>query len=902
MSGASERIGVAVFTVCMLLLPRWLRERAGEEMIDVFRARHRGARGPLQTLAAWLVEIRGVGLTAVRARLDADARWTGRGARPSPNPRRNRMDSLSKDLRFALRTLGRRPTTTAVAILTLGLGVAASTAMFSVVDAVLLARLPYPEPDRVVRVYSTNPSMEGHPTLGDAAQRGVFSPPEYTDLVGLSGGVFESFAVAGGWGSALLSGLDGRNERIPVGMATYALLGEVLGIRPLVGRLPVEDDVGRGRRLVLTEGFWTRRFGRDPGVVGSTLTLNGNPYEVLGVIPASAELPGTDWDVEAWSLLTPNEDRGNHSWYGFARLADGMTPERASEQLTTAFRDAVADNHDHGVNVFPERAEQIRGVEGPLLLLTAASFLLLLVACGNVAVLLVGVALDRQAELAVRAAMGASRGRLFQQLLTEALVLSGAGALVGVGLAAAVTRGLVFLAPAGVPRMDEAGVDLTVLSFAAGAALVCGILAGILPSMAFSRESLRGSLGTARGGTDNRARLQGTVVVAEIALATVLLVGGGLLVRTVLALRAIDPGFDADRTLSVAFSFPTFELLEGIEGDSARYFAVEQIQARIADEVAALPGVEGASYTSVVPLSPGRGNNYVNPDGVGGEDDRSGILAERRFVTPGYFETMGIDLVEGRTFTQDDDRFGGPGVMILSEGLAQQAWAERSAVGRRMDYWGRETTVIGVVANVNDEEIESDTDYAFYVPTHQADQRSGTMIVRTSGDPTLQIPAVRQRIWSVVPAAAIYSVRPMEAWISDQIAAERYRARLAMVFALLAGFFSVMGIYAVTSRTVSARTREIGIRMALGAERGEVLGRVLIRAGRLALFGAAAGMLASFVAARFVAGFLFGVEPLDPLTLFGVAGAMGVASVAAAYAPGRRATRIDPVTALKVER
>ncbi len=899
-----ERFGVALFRAAMLLLPGWLRERAGDEMVAVFVQRHRRASTMRQTVTAWSTEFSGVVVTGVRARL-GPYRQPGRGRGPSARNGGMGMNQLAQDLRFALRTWRRRPGITFVAVTTLGLGIASSTAMFSVVDAVLLTELPYPEPDRVMRVYPGNPAMAGHPTLGGAAIRGTFAFPEHEDLVSVADGVFESFALASGWGGGILTSDDeGPPMRIPLGSATPELLGGVLRIEPLVGRLPSRQDADLERNvLVLTEGFWERRFARDPGVVGTTVSVDRTPYEIIGVMPSTADLPDRDFEVEAWTIMGRDMNRGNHSYNGFGRLAAGVTPELASARLSDAYRLGIQDHHDHTINVLPARAEQTRRVRGALTLLTVASLLLLFVACGNVTVLLLGVALDRERELAVRTALGAERKRIFAQLLTESTLLGGAGALIGVALAAIATRGLVFLAPAGVPRIESAAVDLRALAFCVVAAVGCGLLSGLLPSVTFSRHDLRRSIGGTRGSTDSRARLQGLVVAAEVALATVMLVGGGLMVRTVLALRAVDPGFETADVLTVNFSLPTGVLLEGVVGDEARSELLQTTYAGIAEQTAALPGVESAAYTSVLPLGPGRGNNYVYPDGANPADvaDSDQLLAERRFITPNYFETLGIEIVAGRGFTADDDRTGATGTMIISKGLADAAWPGESPLGREMSYWGRSTTVVGVADNVNDEDVRNGTDLAFYVPLNQADQTSGTLVLRTSVEPTSLAGAVRSRIEEAVPGAVVISARPMSDLLAEQIAGERYRARLAVVFAALAALFSLMGIYAVSSRSVTARSREIGIRMALGAERSTILGSVVRQAGRLALVGAAIGIAVSTAAGRLIEGFLWGVDAVDPVWMLLVAATLGLAAVAAAFAPGRRATRVDPLSALRAE-
>jgi len=886
-----ERFGVLLFRLVLLLQPRWLRRRAGAEMVSVFQERHRSAVGASGLVRAWSIELGGALAAAIRSRLGPrDPRHR--------TPRRSLMDSLGQDVRFALRAVRRRPLPAFLAVLTLGLGIAASTGMFSVVDAVLLRPLPFPEPDRIVSIYPTNPSLRGHPTLGEAAERGTFSYPEFADLRDNRGDVLERVAILA-YSGGILASEDGPAERVPMAATSAALFTSVLPVEPLRGTLFTEEqERDQASVLLITEDFWERRFGRDPAVVGRVLDI-GDGMEVVGVLPRSFELSG--WNVDAWRLMPRGENRGNHSHYALGRLAEGVTPEAAAVSLTAAFRAAAPDEVGHGehaINVFDRRTDETHGVRGPLLLLAGAALVLLLVACGNVAVLLLGAALDREHELSVRGALGAGRRRLAQQLLTESIVLAGAAAAVGIGLTSLSLKGLVFLAPSGVPRIAAATVDGRALLAATVFAAACGILFGLAPALIFSRTDGQRRLGGTRGGSrQGRARIQGIVVAGELALATVLLVGAGLLGRTVLALSDVQTGFALDELLMVRLSIPFDRVLAGMEDVERQSEAQLAFYDRLQGEVSSIPGVVGAAFTSNVPLTGDMGNNDITPEGyVGGP-----LIAERRFVSYDYFDVMGMRIVEGRGFYELEDQVDAPATMVISEGVARLAFGDESAIGKRISYWGRPTTVVGVVENVRDESLNRGTDLAFYVPRRQSGQYYGQLIVRTGMSPISLVPAIRRRIQEVDPGIAVVAIQPMTANLSSEIASERYRARLVAVFSALAATFALLGIYGVTARSVASRTRELGIRKALGAERQSVLTLVLKQGVRLAVWGGALGFVLAWMGSRFVATYLYGVQRADPITMAGTALFLAVTSLVASLAPGVRAARIDPVEALRAE-
>lgn len=882
-----EELGVRIFRAILLLMPRGLRREIGADMEQLFRDRHRSVDGWLGVTAAWGKEFVGALATAVRGH--------GSGLRPNVKGkgRGEMLGQISKDMAYAIRTFRRRPMQTGLAVITLALGIAASTAMFSVVDAVLLSPPPYPEPDRVVMVYPTNPSLAGHPTLADAAVRGTFSWPEIEVLREYGGAAVPHVTVLYRTG-LVLNGDAGPAERVSTVRTTADLFTDILPVAPLRGRLFTEEEQNSHAPVILiTQGFWERRFGSDPDIVGRLLSFGSTQLEVVGVLPERFGLSG--YPTDTWTLMPEDDNWGRHSWRAIGRMADGITPEEASVALTQAFQTQAIESHrEHGINVFQRHSEETRGVRGPLLLISVAALVLLLVACGNVAVLLLGAAIDREGELAVRGALGAGRGRLFQQLITESLLLASLGAGLGLVLTAFASQGLTALAPEGVPRIDEAAVNFRALGLGVGMALLCGLLVGSAPAWLYSTTNLADAMGT-RGAKTGRTGLQGVVVVAELALATALVVGAGLLGRTVLAMNAIDPGIEIDELAYANMSFYSSRVLpEGTDGgtEATRLF-LEEVRAA----VEAIPGVTAASFTTQIPLSGSRGNNDIRTPGYSGDQ----VVAARRFVSANFMETAGIEVVEGRGFLPSDDRPDAPATMIISQGVADIMFPDVSPIGRTMTYWGIDTEIVGVVENISDEVVDTPVELAYYVPRGSGGDAGSDLLIRTSDDPAAVIPEVRRRIQALSSDIAITSLAPLSELMEGQVAERLYRARLVVVFSAMAAIFALMGIYGVTARSVAARTRELGIRRALGAPQGDVMRLVLKQALRLGAWGTAAGILGALAAGRVIEQFLWGVESTDPFTLVGTALLLGTASVLAALVPGRRASRIDPIEALRAD-
>jgi putative ABC transport system permease protein len=806
-----------------------------------------------------------------------------------------RLASWLKDWKYAYRALSRRKRLTVLAVLTFGVGVGGTTAMSTVLNAVLLKPLPFPDSEQIVSVYTRNPELRGHATMGEFAERGYLSKPEFEALRERSKGLLTGLALLSQGGGVMTEGDE--PEMIRTGITTPDLFARVLRVQPITGRLFGEEDARTSSAvLLLTESFWVRRFGADPDIAGRTIRMGGMAFTVLGVLPQSATLPG--YDVDAWFLARDDESWGNHWLIAIARLAPGLTAAQVSARLDPVLQDVVPAGHDrHGVNLFPRHADETRTVRGALWLLGVASLLLLLVACGNVAALLVGAALDREPELAVRSALGAARGHLVRQLLMESVILGLGAILLGLALAQLATRGLILLAPSGVPRIGEADLDVGVFAFAIGVTLVCSIVFGLIPALSFSRVDLRAAMSNStRSVAGGRARIQGTVVMGEVALATVVLIGAGLLSRTLLALNTTDPGFDAGHSITARFFTPS-GLYRGAAGDQARFERVDAYYRDALEKLRALPGVRGVALTSVVPLTGDRNNNDVK---VEGRDD--GFVAERRFVSPDYFDVLRIRIVAGRGFTAEDDHPDGPGVTIISEGLARAAFPGQSAVGKRLTYWGsRETRIVGVAADVRDESLHESTAMAYYVPRRQARELYGTFILNTSADPALLLTPIRQTIRSIDKTIPIASIQPMSELLREQTASQRYRARLIGVFALLAGVLSLLGLYGITARNVAARTRELGLRLALGARPDGVSAMVIIQALKLCSAGIVIGIAIAVFATRAISAYPYGVKPLDPITYVAIPLLLAAGSVVAALPPSLRAARVQPMETLRAE-
>ena len=798
------------------------------------------------------------------------------------------LETLGQDVGWAARTIRRAPGLTAVVVLTLGIGIGATTAIFGIVDGAVLRPLPWPDPDALVLVRETTP--EGQPF--------TLSEPNYLDFRAA-----ESLTALAAFREIQPTlELDGDPARVR-GLAATHTIFPMLGASAAHGRtFNAEEDApgGDGRVVVLSHGLWRDRFGEDPAVVGARIPLDGEPHTVVGVMPATFEL----FEAELWVPLSPDvaSDRGDHWLDVIGRLAPGSSADRAAAELAGISR-SLAETHPkmRGWGV------EVRGlrdaVVGPefkraSLVLAVAVGLLLLMACANVANLLLAHGTARQTDLGVRAALGAGRGRIVRQLLAEAGILSLGGAVLGLGLAVWAVAAVRTLSPESIPRVAEIGVDLRVLAFAALVALATALLAGALPALQAGRTSAASQLKAGRrtGPTRGQRRLREALVVGQVALSVVLLLGAGLMIRSFAALQAVDPGFRTDHVWAVPLPLP-----EARYGDeTSRFFAYRDIM----EAVGSVPGVAGVAGSFVDPFSGMNASNDVTPAERAAEFPDAGFMqAPWRIVTPSYFETMDVPLLRGRTFTAAD-RYGTPGVVVVTRSLAERLWPGRDAVGERL-YWGgtdgETRTVIGVVGDIRDVRLDGDAPGTMFLTYRQLVLPMLTLLVRADG-PVAGLPgSIRRAIRSVDPALAVPDIRPLARSRAAVIAGPRFHAQVLAVFAAVSLALAAVGLYGLLAFLVARRTREIGVRRALGAHTGAVSGMIVRRGLALATAGIALGLGAALLLGRFVEAVLFRTGTTDPLTFAVVPLLFVLVAAGAAWIPARRAAHVEPIVALRGE-
>ena len=812
------------------------------------------------------------------------------------------IDTLIADLRFGARSMRRNPAFATIAVLTLALGIGANAAIFSVVNAVLLRPLPWADPDRAVMIWSK----------WTAFDKTWVSEGEVLDY----GRRSQTLAAVGAWsdGQINITG-DGEPERVPAGNVT-ANLFSVLGVSPMAGRtFTVAEDVPNGPDLVVIgHGLWTRRYGGDLSIVGRAIQLNGRPYQVIGIMPRDFVLP-TDFENPAPSQLwTPLQidpattDHGNHGLYAAARLKPGTTVKQAADELH-AIAEAwtreglypVPMQYDAVVLSLTEQV--VGGVKRAILLLLGAVGFLLLIACANVANLLLARAEARQREMAVRSALGAGGWRLVRQLLTESLVLTSVAAVTGLLLAFAAVRYVAWWNPANIPRVHTVGLDARVLMFTALVALLTSIAFSLVPALRARRVDLNESLkdGQTTSGGGARQRFRNTLVVVEMALAVVLLVGAGLMLRSLWSLQQVRLGFDPANVLTMRLSLP-----------QASYQKPEEVVLfydRVLSSVRSLPGVQVAGAVRSLPLASTIGDfglrieGYVPPPGTNPKGDW-------QIATDGYLEAMGERVIRGRGISRDD-RSETQLVALINEDMARRYWSGQDPIGRRFKIGGDPmrpfVTVVGIVGDVRHNELTGVVKEKFYVPHTQWHKsvgnaiRSMTLVVKSAGDPMALAAPVRQEIRKLDQNLPVADVRAMKDVVGATLSTPRFTGMLLLVFALLAVVLSAIGIYGVLSYVVSRRTREIGIRVAIGAGRMQVLRMVLGQGIVLTMTGVVIGIGIAIWTSTLMRDMLHGVRPGDPVTLAAVGALLAVVAILASLVPALRATRVDPVVALKTE-
>jgi len=828
------------------------------------------------------------------------------------------MSTLLLDLRLVRRRLLRRPGFTATALLTLALGIGANTAMFSVFHTVLLRPLPFDEPERLVLVWNRYDNL-GQP-------RTSLSPPDYMDR--RDSDVFES-AAAHAQDRVALTGA-GDPEQITVTYATASLF-PTLRVEADRGRVfsPVEDAPGTEKVTVISHALRQRAFGgreswqgtggKDP-VIGRRIVLDGEPHTVLGVMPPGFDYPGS---TDAWIPIafTPDDlavtERGSEFLTMVARLAPGASLAQAQAEM-----DAIAArvpelaaragypnarefllNAGWGARVDALHELLVADVRPALLVLAGAVALLLLVACANLAHLLMAHALGRRREIAVRAALGARRGHVVRQMLLESSALALTGGLTGLMLAVWGTEALLRFEPGRLPRLEELAFDLPVFGFTLAASLLTGLLFGALPTLRVSRPDLHTALqGSGTGGDrGSRDRWRGGLVVAEVALALLLLVGAGLLLRSFQSLLRVDPGFQPENVLTVQMSLPAKE-----------YGAEERLafHRRLRREVEALPGVEAVGSIQILPLS---GGVWSRAFTVEGREVTEGLSSDYRVISPGYLEAMGIPILEGRGFTlRDDER--APRVAVVDESLARRFWPGETAIGRRIGFFDGENEtpvyreIVGVVRQVRSSRLDTaggadSQRVQIYIPYAERPLGSFTLTVRTATAPTALKELVRRTVHALDPDLVVSHLRTMDEVVHGSLARQRFQTLLLGVFAGLAVVLAAVGLYGVMAYSVRQRRREVGIRMALGARLGDVMRSVLREGMVLVAWGLALGLLAAWGLTRLLStllsGLLYEVPATDPWTWLGGAVLLALVALLACWLPARRAARVDPATALR---
>jgi putative ABC transport system permease protein len=812
------------------------------------------------------------------------------------------METLLKDIRYAFRQLIKHPAFSLIAVVALALGIGANTAIFSVVNAVLLRPLPYRAPEQLVWLWGTNP-------LNDIPKESA-SYPDYKDWREQA----QSFQAMGAFANAspILTGGDGEPERLP-GAAVIGDFFTVLGIEPALGRkfLPEENEQGKNRVIILSHELWQRRFGADTKIIGQQISVNGNPHTIVGVMPAVFQhpAPAAKRPTQLWLPLGVTDNMRNSRrgdfLYVIARLKPGTTIEQAGAEMKgimARLEKQYPDTNTAWSAIVQSLHETLTGdIRPALLLLLGAVAFLLLIACANVANLLLARASSRQREISIRAALGASRGRVIRQLLTENVMLSLAGGTLGLLFAVWGIHALLALSPGNIPRLDSIGIDREVLIFTLGVSLVTGLIFGLAPALTASKPNLNDTLKeggrSAAEGAGGR-RLRNGLVIAEIALSLVLLVGAGLLIRSFVLLQQVKPGFNPQQLLSLELSLPSAKYAENQQ--AIQFF--DQLLASLAQQ----PGVQAATISTDLPLG---GNADFLAFSVEGRPlaptDRTPD-AEARVISPEYFRTLQIPLRRGRLLNERDTNEL-PDAVVINETLARKYFAGEDPLGKRITFGDPQAanvewySVVGVVGDVRGTRL-SDEPYAqLYTSYRQTPRRSFTLIVRTAGDPTAMLKPVREQIWVLDRQQPLYNVRTVDQVLKEAIARPRFNMLLISILAAVALVLAAVGIYGVISYSVTQRTHELGVRMALGATTGDVLKLVVGQGMLLAGIGLGVGLVASFAITRIMATLLFGVSASDPVTYLGLAALLGLIALLACYIPARRATKVNPVTALRAE-
>jgi putative ABC transport system permease protein len=821
--------------------------------------------------------------------------------------RLRRLEDTWQDVRYAFRILRRVPGFAAVAILSIGLGIGANTVIFSIVNAVMLRALPYAEPERLVGIWGTHVRAGGRQFLSPAAFLDAKSQTGTLEQV--EGVQYVTFNLVTATGPQRVAG-----ARASAGTFSLLGLGAVQGRTFLQG----EDGSGSPPVAVLSYGLWERQFGSNPRSIGQSVTLNGVAHTVIGVVPATLQFPLNGPEVWVPFAMSPEERTVRHTSnvQVFGRLKQGVPPDQVEAELTSIARrqEREAPQYKEWASaVIPLDEQMVSDVRQPLLLLLVAAGLVLLIACANVGNLLVARSAARQQEISMRVALGARRSRLVRQLLTESLILATAGNILGVALAYAVVQALRGIVPPTVLERSRGdfAIDGSVLLFSLAITVLATVVFGVGPAMRLSGAESTPSLGAATRrltGTQRDRRLRATLVVLETALSLVLLVGAGLLINSFWRLQRVDPGFRADRLLTFRIALPESEYRDKLvpvgdtfvwEGSQVPQFFDELLQ-----RVGALPGVTGAAASGYAPLTGENNSASFEKERAHWMDRGRPPMAFFRPVSANYFRTLGIPLLRGRELNERDLQGATP-VAVINETMARQYWPGEDPLGQRFRTSAQMPwrTIVGVVGDVRYQGLSEPTIPEMYFAYGQAlwPQHTMTVLVRTAMSPTDSITTIRREVTSLDPNLPIYDVRTMDQWVANSLAAPRFNVALLGTFAGLALILASVGIYGVVSYSVTQRTRELGLRMAIGAQQRDVVAMVLRESLVVVAVGMAVGLAAALLGTRALSGLLFGIGPMDPATWIAVTSLLFGVAFLASYVPARRATRVDPMIALRAE-
>ena len=897
----SVRAAVASYRALLVLYPRAFRAAYAVAMTQAFRDRCRATfagQGRWRLLTVWIAAVGDLIATGVAVRIGVGYRirpGVGSGVGYGIRPRGWRTTlrdalSLGPDVRVAARTLVKQPGFTLVVVLTLALGIGATTTIFSVVHGVLLRPLPYRDSDRVV-------------TLSQWSQvKGIDEPAtpanfldwrEASRLVQLA--TAEPF------------GLDLTNSGDPIGLDTWRVsegFFETLGVTPMLGRTFAREEhqAGRERVVIFSHHLWQTRFGGDRHVIGRTVTLDGQPYEVVGVLPPQVAYP-TRKDLWTPKVFGDRDRRMRNATYYpvVGRLKPGVTIEQARAEMAI-IADRLAQTYPRtnkgvGITVQPLFTYVTGSVRPALLLLLGGVGCLLLIACANAANLMLTRAAARRTEIVVRTALGAGRWHLLRLALAESSLLTIAACSLGVMTSYWAINAIVALAPADVPRLDEIGISVRVLLFALAVAATTAFVCGLVPATQLWSARLERTV-RAHGGGGRTPRVGSMLVMAQTGLAVMLLVASGLLIRSFGALLKVDLGYRVDNRAAL-----TLHVWDAYPQPERRALFIAEVETRMRQQ----PGVVAVGAASALPLSH-EGSEMDPPYVVAGVPPPSPgdePAALTTFVTPGYFEAIGMRLVQGRLLG-DRDTATAPPVVVVNETMARQSWRGESPVGRRitssLSFAGRATReIVGVVGDVRQAGLQDRPQPAYYIPIRQVPFGSVTFVVRTNGDPASAIPGLQRMVWSINPAVTFAGVETMNGLLRETLAARRFTLMLLSTFSIAALALASVGLYGLVSFSVGQRTNEIGIRMALGARAGAVLAMVMRQGMMVAAAGVAGGLAASIALTRYLTTMLFGVSAADPATYAGLAAVMAIVSALACYVPARRAARVDPLAAIRAE-